>query len=193
MNDMRKDMPQTAETQGAAIGSRLPRLIHWLYRKAEERGHSRHELARHLGITHGELMTYASGARDMVGAKRPTVRTISQYLGLPPVAVWLLAGKLRTADFLMPRGSTQTHSLINKLQCVQDDPVIGALVPPDIFDASDKVKALLGSLYADATTAGIFPAGKLPPLLEGVQQVAEKMEDDDYQADAEHLATGRLQ
>ena len=71
-------------------------------------------------------------------------------------------------------------------------PIVGALVPPDIFGTSGPVKALLGSLYTDATSAGIFHQGKLPPLLEGVQQAVEKMEDD-YQADAGRLATGRLQ
>ena len=111
---------------------------------------------------------------------------------MPAVAIWLLAGKLKTADFLMPKGTVQTHNLMNKIQSVQDDPIVGALVPPDIFGTSGPVKALLGSLYTDATSAGIFHQGKLPPLLEGVQQAVEKMEDD-YQADAGRLATGRLQ
>lgn len=129
----------------------------------------------------------------MVGTKRPTVRTISQYLEMPAVAVWLLAGKLKTADFLMPKGNVQTHNLMNKIRSFQDDPIVGPLVPPEIFETSGTVKALLSSLYADATRAGMFPAGKLPPLLEGVQQAAERMEDDDYQSDAERLAAGRLQ
>lgn len=179
--------------QTARQSSRLPRLMQWLYRKADERGYSRHELARELGITYGELMAYASGRRDMVGTKRPTVRTISQYLEMPAVAVWLLVGKLKTADFLMPKGNVQTHNLMNKIQSFQDDPIVGPLVPPDIFGTSAPVKALLSSLYADATRAGMFPAGKLPPLLEGVQQAAERMEDDDYQSEAERLAAGRLQ
>lgn len=193
MNEARKDTLQDTGAQALAQTNRLPRLIQRLYRKAAERGHSRYELARVLGITYGELMTYAAGSRDMVGTKRPTVRTISQYLEIPAVAVWILAGKLKTADFLLPKGNGQTHSLMHKIQSLQDDPVIGPLVPQDFFDASDRTRALLNSLYADATKAGVFPAGKLPPLLEGVQQVLEKMEEDDYQADAERLATGRLQ
>lgn len=193
MDDIRKSSLPDAGTKSTAPDSRQPRLIRLLYRKAEDRGHTRHELARALGITYGELMTYAAGSRDMVGTKRPTVRTISQYLELPPVAVWLLAGKLQTADFLIPRNSAQAPERMLTTQCLQDDPILGPIVPPDLFDAPSNAKALLGSLYEDAKSRGLFPAGKLPTLLTGVQRAVEKMEDADYQADAEHLARGRLQ
>lgn len=192
MNDIRKGSGPDTAAQNPMQGSTRPRLVWLLYRKADERGHTRHELARELGITYGELMAYASGARSMVGTKRPTVRTISQYLELPPVAVWLLAGKLQTADFLMPRGDAKANELMPKRQCLQDDPIIGPIVPPEFFDAPDSVKALLGSLYDDAKNAGRLPPRQLPALLAGIERAVEKMAHDDHQADAERLAEGRL-
>ncbi|MBB5217347.1 hypothetical protein [Parapusillimonas granuli] len=75
---------------------------------------------------------------------------------------------------------------------LQDDLVLGPIVPPEFFDAPDNVKVLLGSLYDDAKNAGRIPPRQLPALLAGIERAVEKMEHDDHQVDAERLADGRL-
>lgn len=177
----------------AAGGGMRPRLIQWLYKKAELQGHSRHELAPHLGITFGELMTFASGAREMAGLRNPSVRTIARYLELPPVAIWLLAGKLSATDFLMPESSrSSVHQLIDGIQRIAQDPIVGPMVPPEVFDVPDSVKALLCALYEDATTQELFPPKRLPLLLQGLQDAAIALDEEDAQAQANDIADGRL-
>ncbi|MBB5217643.1 hypothetical protein [Parapusillimonas granuli] len=184
--------PVTTDDVAAGAGMR-PRLVQWLYRKAELRGHSRHELARQLGITFGELMTFSSGAREMTGLKNPSVRTIAHYLELPPAAVWLLAGKLSATDFLMPDASlAPVEQLIEGVQRIAQDPVVGPLVPPEVFDVPDSVKALLCALYEDATTQELFPPRRLPMLLQGLQDAAIALDEEDAQAKANDIADGRL-
>jgi hypothetical protein len=174
-------------------GSSRPRLIQWLFKKAEQRGHSRHELARFLGITYGELMTYATCAREIVGLKTPSVRTIAHYLELPPAAIWLLAGKLSVTDFLMPEPSrAPVHQLIEGVQRIASDPIVGPLVPPEVFDVPDSVKALLCALYEDATTQELFPPTRLPMLLQGLQDAAIAIGDEDVANDADRISDGSL-
>lgn len=52
MNDIRKGSLPDEEAQNPVQGSTRPRLVWLLHRKADERGQTRHELARELGITY---------------------------------------------------------------------------------------------------------------------------------------------
>lgn len=170
----------------------LHRLIQRLYRKAAVLGHTRHELAREVGMTHGELMTFANGARQLTNLPVSNLRLIAHYLKVPTVAVWLLAGKLSSKDFMMPEPDGGAVQLMDGIQRIAEDPIIGPLVPVEAFTVPDSVKALLCALYEDATTQELFPPKRLPLLLQGVQDAAVLLDEQATAEDASRIEGGRL-
>lgn len=173
-------------------GQGLHRLIQRLYRKAAVFGHTRQELAREIGMTYGEFMTFVSGARQLTNLPGSNLRQMAHYLKVPTIAVWLLAGKLSANDFMMPEQDDGAVLLMDGIQRIAQDPMIGPLVPPEAFTAPDSVKALLCALYEDATTQELFPPKRLPLLLQGVQDAAVLLDERAAADDANRIIDGRL-
>lgn len=150
-----------------------PQLMKWLYRKAEQRGHSRIALASELGVTYGYLNQLVCGIRQANNVSQKFVRDCARYLEIPAVAVMLVTDRVSLLDFAIPEASrSPVHQLVEGLHRIADDPVVGCLVPPEVWDAPDSVKALLIALYEDATQQELFPPKRLPMLLQGLQDAA---------------------
>lgn len=176
-------MPGTADT---AQVRQLPRLIQWLYRAAAERGESKGELARQLRITYGYLAQLASGLRSVETITASLSRSCAQYLGVPPVAVMLACGRIKSVDFLLPETNGSPAKQLNAgLERIAADPLFGCLIPAEIWDVPDSVKSLLIALHEDATQQELFPPRRLPMLFQGLQDAALVLEDLDAANDAE--------
>jgi transcriptional regulator with XRE-family HTH domain len=157
---------------------RLPRLVGWLYKAAAKRGESKIELARRLGITYGYLAQLASGMCATEGIAPSLSRSCAAYLGVPPVAVMLAAGRIQPLDFLLPESGRSLAMQLNAgLERIAADPLVGCLMPSEVWDVPDSVKGMLVALYEDATQQELFPARQLPGLLQSLQDGALVLHD----------------
>ena len=191
LSTTQKDM----QSMPAEMPYQGPRLIQWLYKKAALNGHTKVVLARELGVTYGYIAQLSNGLREVHNISDQFARECAKYLGIPAVAVMLVSDKVTLLDFALPESSRKpVHQLMEGLQRISDDPLLGCLVPAEIWDAPDSVKALLIALYEDATQQEILPPRRLPALLQGLQEAAlelAKMDADDY-AQALVQATGEV-
>ncbi|MCL5969568.1 MAG: helix-turn-helix transcriptional regulator [Betaproteobacteria bacterium] len=164
---------------------RLPRLMAQLYREAAARGHSRQALAGYLGVTVGYLSQLASGTRETRHISTDFSRSCAQYLDVPPMAVMLAAGRLDLRDFRMPQTTRAPGwHLSSGLQRMAADPLVGCLMPEEVWDAPAPVQQMLVALY-DARMQGTAnqdhtrPLRHIPLLLQALQDAALVLADAD--------------
>src|SRR5665647_2249088 len=77
-------------------------LIGWLEDDANKRGHDFKELAEALGVTMGYMLQLQRGIRRVQDITHEFCAACAAYLGVPTIAVKLVAGVVRTSDFLHP-------------------------------------------------------------------------------------------
>lgn len=164
---------------------RLPRLIDWLYKAASARKESKLEMARQIGVSYGYLAQLASGLRSMEGVTADFCRATARYLGIPPVTAMLAAGRLNSFDFLMPESGESPSGQLNEgLERIASDPLVGCLMPAEVWDAPDSVKSLLVALHEEVTQRELFPPRRMLSLFQGLQDAALVLEEQDAANDA---------
>jgi transcriptional regulator with XRE-family HTH domain len=164
---------------------RLPRLIDWLYKAARARKESKLEMARQIGVSYGYLAQLASGSRSMEGVTAEFCRASARYLGIPPVTAMLAAGRINSFDFLMPEiGESPSGQLNEGLDRIASDPLVGWLMPAEVWDAPDSVKSLLVALHEEVTQRELFPPRRMLSLFQGLQDAAMVLEEQDAANDA---------
>lgn len=167
----------------------VPRLIDWLYRTAAARGQTKAEMSQQIGVTFGYVRQLATGVRLVEQVSGDFCRACAKYLDIPPVAVMLAAGRITLQDFLMPEVErTPGWQLAAGLERIAADPLIGCLVPPEVWDAPNSVKQLLVALYEDATKQELMPTRDLPVILRGLQDAAVVLAEADAANDADYFA-----
>jgi transcriptional regulator with XRE-family HTH domain len=122
--------------EGESIFDRVERLydlpggplIGWLEDDADKRGHDFKELADALGVTMGYILQLRSGIRRVPDITHDFCASCAKYLGIPPIAVKVLAGVIRLSDFLNP-AQTEEEVIERAIRKMQDDPVIRQSVP----------------------------------------------------------------
>lgn len=167
----------------------MPRLIDWLYRTAAARGQTKAEMSQQIGVTFGYVRQLATGVRLVEQVSGDFCRACANYLDIPPVAVMLAAGRITLQDFLMPEVERAPGwQLTAGLERIAADPLVGCLMPQEVWDAPDSVKQLLVALYEDATKQELMPTRQLPVIFRGLQDAALVLAEADAANDAEYLA-----
>lgn len=167
----------------------MPRLIDWLYRTAAARGQTKAEMSQAIGVTFGYVRQLATGVRLVEQVSGDFCRACANYLDIPPVAVMLAAGRITLQDFLMPEVERAPGwQLTAGLERIAADPLVGCLMPQEVWDTPDTVKQLLVALYEDATKQELMPTRELPMIFRGLQDAALILVDEDAAQYAEHLA-----
>lgn len=181
---------ETSTAAPASTARQLPRLMQWLYQAAARRGETKGDVARHLGVTYGYLNQLSTGLRSTRNITSDFCRACARYLEVPTVAVMLAAGRIQLEDFLVPEaGGAQGKQLARGLERIAADPLVGCLMPPETWDAPDRVKALLISLYEQATQQELFPPRSLPQLFQGLQDAALLIAQQDCANEAQFLVS----
>lgn len=176
------------KTTKAAL-QKKPRLMDWLYHSAAERGDSKVALAKALGVTFGYVRQLAAGVRPVEQVSNAFCRACANYLDIPPVAVMLAAGRITLRDFMMPEVERAAGwQLTAGLERIAADPLVGCLMPQEVWDAPEPVKQLLIALYEDATKQELMPNRQLPMIFRGLQDAALVLADTDAANDADYLA-----
>lgn len=166
--------------EGESIFDRVERLyglpggplIGWLEDDAHKRGHEFKELAEALGVTMGYILQLRSGIRRVPDITHDFCASCAKYLGIPPIAVKVLAGVVRLTDFLHP-AQTEEEVIERAIRKMQDDPVIRQAVPMDLSSLSLEAKKALVLLYTEASMQDVLGLSDLPAIVHWCQRAAE--------------------
>lgn len=122
------------------------------------------DMARTLGISRSYLSQLVAGDKELSSLNDDALRAVARYLRLPPVVCFVLAGKLRHADFLDP-GAECEASLRGALERIAESPFgLEAVINKEmLFELPEPVKMLLALLYQAALGVELFPHKKRWP------------------------------
>lgn len=77
-------------------------LMGWMFDEARLRGMSLNEMAAALGVTYGYINQLRNGIRKTKDIAHDFCVACARYLGVPTIAVKVVAGVVRMSDFLHP-------------------------------------------------------------------------------------------
>lgn len=127
----------------------IPRpLANRLADKLRRDGDTVKAVAQHLGISQSYLTQLLSGDRDFATADIEVLRKAGEYLNLPPIICFLLAGKICNADFYESRMELSTQ-IDRVLPMVAESPsgLETAVDASELRTLPTKTKLLLVLLY----------------------------------------------
>lgn len=122
-------------------------LMTQLWNKMTENEDSTQAVAHMLGCSYPYLMALLRCERPASGMARPIMLGIANYLGVPPVHVYIQSGAMNPNDFFV------TETLPGKLSRLHDvmrsDPVWAVYLPnrKDWDDLPEQTRVLIGLLY----------------------------------------------
>lgn len=146
-------------------------LISWLEDDANKRGHNFKELAESLGVTMGYVLQLRSGIRRVQDITHDFCVSCANYLGIPPIAVKVLAGVVRLSDFLSP-AQTEEEVIERAIRKIQDDPVIRQAVPMDLTVMPLAAKKALVLMYTETSMQDVLGLSELPEIVHWCQRAA---------------------
>ena len=122
------------------------RLLEALLISANERGLQLQELAGELGVSYGYIAQLRSGVREVPNVSDNFLTSCAEFLALPKVAVYGLAGILSLKDFLPPGNSLEV--MVGKgLRRIHEDARFAGMLPAALFNTDLGVQAFVVMLY----------------------------------------------
>lgn len=147
-------------------------LLGWLTDEAKRRGHTGNAMADALGVTVGYMHQLRSGNRQLAHISDAFARSCAKYLGVPPIVVKLLSGRISISDFLHPRVS-ETEFIERGFRSMLGDSSIRELMPVDLEALSEDARRALVMLYSEVMHVDLVGVRELPTMLRYLQQAAE--------------------
>lgn len=151
-------------------------LIAWLYDEARRRRQTCAEMARELGVTAGYINQLRVGIRQLSHISQEFGDACAAYLGVPPIVVKLLSGRVRVSDFLLPAESEeeQVRRAVDRLL---DDDHARSVLPDNVRELSLEAKKVVLMMYTEATGMDVFNVTSLPRILQYLQCAAVSMDE----------------
>jgi transcriptional regulator with XRE-family HTH domain len=146
-------------------------LIGWLYDECRRRGHDYRQMAEALGVTYGYINQLRSGLRQLKQISDEFAVNCARYLGVPPVVVKMIAGRIPMSDFVFPHESMET-SVDRAMAQMLDDPVARHVLPADMSRLSLEAKQSLVAMYLECSGRDLLGARQLPELVRWLQRAA---------------------
>lgn len=156
-------------------------LIGWLFDEARLRGMALNELAAKLGVTYGYISQMRNGIRKTEEVSHGFCEACARYLGVPPMAVKIVAGVVRMTDFLPPVES-EVDAVERAIRHIQNDPVIRQAVGMDLSALSFDAKKVIALLYTETSTQDVFGLHQLPAIVHWCQRAAVAHDDRTFEA-----------
>ena len=150
---------------------RLPLLIQYIGYYAGQKGDNPSELARALGMTFGQWQALFQGRRSLSSLTALQLRVIAQYVSIPHLAAWVLAGKFHPSDFHMPTVATVERA--TGMQRLLNDETVGPFLPPQALTASAATQTLLEQLHEGEWEPR---RSRLPSILKPIEAAVMAME-----------------
>jgi len=146
-------------------------LLGWLADEAKRRGQTGQAMAENLGVTVGYIHQLRTGHRQLCNISDAFARSCARYLGVPPIVVKLLAGRVSVADFLSPSAS-EPQTIERAFRVMLDDSAVRQLLPLNVDQLPPEARKALVLMYAEVTNTDVFGVRDLPTMLRYLQQAA---------------------
>lgn len=139
---------------GRVLASRLRERMY-------EQDHRVKDVAEILGISPAYLSQLLAGDRHFSSVSDQLIRRIADYLRLPPITCFVLAGRFKTDDFLVPDAESD-RLRARALRFVSDSSfAVEARVDYQMLQrAPVELQSLVLSLYQTATNAQLTPVAE---------------------------------
>lgn len=139
---------------GRVLASRLRERMY-------EQDHRVKDVAEILAISPAYLSQLLAGDRHFSSVSDALIRRIADYLRLPPITCFFLAGRFKADDFLVPDAESE-RLLSRALRFVCDSSfAVEARVDYQMLQrAPTELQSLVLSLYQTATNAQLIPVAE---------------------------------
>lgn len=156
-------------------------LIGWLFDECHRRGQEYQQMATCLGVTYGYINQLRSGLRLVRHISDDFAVNCARYLGVPPVVVKMVAGRIPMSDFVQPHESEEL-TLDRALAQMRDDPVARGILPTDMHDLSLSAKRALVALYMDVSGRDVLGLHHLPEMVRWLQRAGTVHDESEAEA-----------
>ena len=146
-------------------------LIGWLFDECRRRRQEYREMAACLGVTYGYVNQLRSGIRQARHISDDFAVSCAHYLGVPPVVVKMVAGRIPMSDFVTPR-EPEVDALDRAMAQMLDDPVARRNLPADMSELTLSAKRALVAMYIEASGRDVFGMHQLPEMVRWLQRAA---------------------
>lgn len=146
-------------------------LIGWLFDECRRRRQEYREMAACLGVTYGYVNQLRSGLRQARHISDDFAVSCAHYLGVPPVVVKMVAGRIPMSDFVTPR-EPEEDALDRAMAQMLDDPVARRNLPADMSQLTLSAKRALVAMYVEASGRDVFGMHQLPEMVRWLQRAA---------------------
>lgn len=174
---LRANNPIDSSTQSALEENREQRvarlyafpggpLIGWLYDECRRRGQELRQLAEALGVTYGYINQLRSGLRLTRHISDDFAVSCARYLGVPPVVVKMVAGRIPMSDFVQPHEPLE-EAMDRAMACMLDDPISRHVLPADLSGLSIEAKQGLVSCTSRPPAATCWASASFPNSCDG--------------------------
>jgi len=124
-------------------------LMGWMFDEARLRGMSLNEMAAALGVTYGYINQLRNGIRKTEDITHDFCVACARYLGVPTIAVKVMAGVVRMSDFLH-HAESEVDGVERAIRHIQDDTIIRQAVPVDLISLTFEAKKAIALLYVQS-------------------------------------------
>lgn len=146
-------------------------LIGWLFDECRRRGQDYQEMAKALGVTYGYINQLRTGIRLTKQISDEFAGRCAGYLGVPPVVVKMVAGRIPMSDFMQP-AEEEEHVLDRAMSAMLDDPVARKALTADLRDLSVAAKRALVAMYVETSGRDLLGLHHLPEMVRWLQRSA---------------------
>lgn len=160
-------------------------LIGWLLDECSRRGQLHREMARELGVTCGYINLLRSGLRKTEHISREFAVSCARYLGVPPVVVMIVSGRISMSDFVSP---AQPEYVVYKraFEAMRADPMVRGVLPMDLDGLSLDAKKALVLLYSNSLGHDVLGLRELPETVRWLQRAAVIHDESEAEAQRGH-------
>lgn len=153
-------------------------LVGWLLDECRRRGQLQKEMAQQLGVTSGYINLLRSGLRKTEHISREFAVSCARYLGVPPVVVMIVSGRISMSDFVSP-AEPEHVALERAFDAMRADPMVRAVLPMNLEGLSLDAKKALVLFYSNSLGHDVLGLRELPetvPLLRYSGATPEELE-----------------
>jgi len=128
-------------------------------------------MAACLGVTYGYVNQLRNGIRLTRQISDEFAVSCGRYLGVPPVVVKMIAGRIPMSDFIQPH-ELEEDVLDRAMSQMLDDPVARTSLPADLNELSLAAKRALVTMYAESSGRDLLCLRHLPEMVRWLQRAA---------------------
>lgn len=165
-------MPEMAEDRVTRIYAHAgDPLVGWLFDECRRRGQLQMEMASELGVTSGYINQLRSGLRKTENISRDFAVSCARYLGVAPVVVMLVSGRISMSDFVSP-SEPESVAVERAFDAMMADPMVRTSLPMSLSGFNQDAKKALLMLYSNSLGHDVLGLRELPETVRWLQRAA---------------------